>query len=58
MDQTSSFFVLSWIHSLIQEQVILASKSVTTSMTNGEADIDASELLKEKVYFLDLSVWS
>jgi hypothetical protein len=49
MDQTSSFFVLSWIHSLIQEQVILASKSVTTSMTNGEADIDASELLKEKM---------
>jgi hypothetical protein len=44
-------------YSLIQEQVVLSSKSVTTSMTNGDADIDASELLKEKVYFLDLSVW-
>ncbi|CAL4885430.1 unnamed protein product [Urochloa decumbens] len=37
-------------YSLIQEQVVLASKLVTTPVTNGDADIDvdASELLKEK----------
>ncbi|KAK3155321.1 hypothetical protein QOZ80_2BG0201730 [Eleusine coracana subsp. coracana] len=35
-------------YSLIKEQVVLASKLVTTSMTNGNADVDASESLKEK----------
>ncbi|TVU28575.1 hypothetical protein EJB05_20097, partial [Eragrostis curvula] len=34
--------------SLIQEQVVLASKLVTTSKNNGDVDVDASELLKEK----------
>ncbi|XP_062221969.1 outer envelope protein 64, mitochondrial-like [Phragmites australis] len=35
-------------YSLIQEQVALASKLVTTQVTNGDVDVDASELLKEK----------
>uniref|UniRef100_A0A0A9D4E8 Amidase domain-containing protein n=1 Tax=Arundo donax TaxID=35708 RepID=A0A0A9D4E8_ARUDO len=35
-------------YSLIQEQVVLASKFVTTPVTNGDFDVDASELLKEK----------
>jgi carbonic anhydrase/acetyltransferase-like protein (isoleucine patch superfamily) len=41
-------------YSLIQEQVVLASKLVTTPVTNGDIDVDTdeSELLKEKVYFL------
>ena len=42
-------------YSLIQEQVVLASKLVMAPVTNGDVDvdidIDASELLKEKVYF-------
>jgi len=42
-------------YSLIQEQVVLASKLVTAPVTNGDIDVDidvdASELLKEKVYF-------
>jgi len=41
-------------YSLIQEQVVLASKLVMAPVTNGDVDvdidIDASELLKEKVY--------
>ncbi|KAL6635151.1 hypothetical protein ACP70R_027822 [Stipagrostis hirtigluma subsp. patula] len=37
-------------YSLIQQQVVLASKSVTAAVTNGDVDVDAdaSELLKEK----------
>jgi hypothetical protein len=42
-------------YSLIQEQVVLASKLATAPVTNGDlnvdVDVDASELLKEKVYF-------
>lgn len=40
-------------YSLIQEQVGLSSKLATVPVSNGGVDIDfdASELLKEKVYF-------
>ncbi|KAL6911513.1 hypothetical protein ACP4OV_000318 [Aristida adscensionis] len=35
-------------YSLIQQEVVSASKLVTTPVTNGTVDVDASELLKEK----------
>lgn len=38
-------------YSLIQDQVVLASKLVAAPVVNGDVDIDESELLKEKVYF-------
>lgn len=36
-------------YSLIQDQVVLASKLETAPVTNVDADVNASELLKEKV---------
>jgi hypothetical protein len=36
-------------YSLIQDQVVLASKLETAPVTNVDVDVNASELLKEKV---------